>query len=53
MMNLPQDGENLKKAQFFAEVAIAFEFLAFYNRLPAEKQLELMQYITKLQAEIA
>ena len=50
-MNIPQTGISKQKANFFREVSLAFQFLEIYYSLPEEKQLELMQHITKLQAE--
>ena len=50
-MNIPQTGVNPQKMKFFREVASAFEFLAVFHSLPADKQLELMQIITKMSAE--
>jgi len=48
-MNIPQSGPNEQKTRFFNEIAMAFQFLAIYYTLAEKDQLELMQYITKLQ----
>lgn len=48
-MNIPQTGVNEQKTKFFREIANAFEFLAVFHSLPADKQLELMQHLTSLQ----
>ena len=49
-MNIPQTGKDERKVKFFREVANAFEFLALFYSLDAERQLELMQYLTQLAA---
>ena len=51
-MNIPQTGVNLQKAKFFSEAAQAFEFLAICHSLSADKQLELMQFLTQLKASV-
>jgi hypothetical protein len=50
-MNIQQTGKNEQKVKFFREISQAFEFLSVYHSLSAEKQLELMQYITLLKAD--
>lgn len=42
---LPGGGPNPAKANFFREVATAFEFLALYYSLSAEHQAELMNLV--------
>lgn len=49
-MNLPI-GTNLKKAEFFSETAMAFKLLEMYYRLTPELQQELLEAITKMEAQ--
>lgn len=49
-MNIPQTGKSPNKAAFFKEIALAFEFLSLYHSLNSEKQAELMEQLTYLQA---
>ena len=45
-MNIPCTGPNPQKARFLREVSQAFEFLAMFHELSAEKQLEINQIVT-------
>jgi hypothetical protein len=50
-MNIPNNGINATKSKFFREISMAFEFLAVYHTLSAERQETLLQVIMKLEAE--
>ena len=50
-MNVPQTGVNEQKAKFFRETSQTFEFLSVFHSLSADKQLDLVQFITLLQGK--
>ena len=47
---IPAEGPNDRKANFFREVASAFEFLALFYSLSAKDQAELMAAVQQFSA---
>jgi hypothetical protein len=50
-MNIPVTGINKTKANFFLEIARAFEILSIYHSIDEAKQQELLEFLTYLQAK--
>ncbi len=50
-MNIPATGANKSKENFFREVSVAFQFLEIFYKLNKEQQEELMEMMTRYEAQ--
>ncbi len=50
-MNIPATGPNKSKENFFREVSTAFTFLEIFYRLSKEQQENLMEMMTRYEAQ--